>query len=157
MKSWTISGGAADVAVRADARRVGDTVTVTIDGVERVFTATRDGERWVLREGGERHVVTVTGRGDGAEVIFDGRRRVLATARPGAAKAALIVTPPMPATVARLLVADGASVQQGDALVAVTAMKMEVTLRAPHPGTARVKVSVGDKVMPGDVLVDVVP
>jgi biotin carboxyl carrier protein len=62
----------------------------------------------------------------------------------------------MPATVSRLLVAEGASVQAGDPLVAVTAMKMEVTLRAPRAGVAHINVAVGDKVMPGDVLVDVV-
>lgn len=157
MKSWTISGGAVDTAVKADVRRVGDTVVVTINGAERVFHALQDGDRWVLREGEERHVVAAAAQGDGAEVTIDGRRRLLAPARPGAAKAALLVTPPMPATVARLLVADGATVEQGDGLVAVTAMKMEVTLRAPHAGTARVRVRVGDKVMPGDVLVDVVP
>lgn len=156
MKAWTITGGAADVAAQADVRRVGNTVVVTLDGVERVFLATADGDRWVLREGEDRRVVAVAARGEGAEVTIDGRRRVLAPARPGAAKPALVVTPPMPATVARLLVADGATVAEGDGLVAVTAMKMEVTLRAPHAGTARVRVRVGDKVMPGDVLVDVV-
>jgi biotin carboxyl carrier protein len=53
-------------------------------------------------------------------------------------------------------VEDGAIVVKGDGVVAISAMKMEVTLRAPRAGTARVRVAVGDKVMPGDVLVDVV-
>jgi biotin carboxyl carrier protein len=35
-------------------------------------------------------------------------------------------------------------------------MKMETTLRAPHDGIVKaVQVAVGDKVMPGQVLVDI--
>lgn len=161
MKAWTIQGGEQDARVSADVRRVEDTVTVTIEGVTRSFTARRDGEGWRLSEvladgvGEHRHVVSRE-LGGGAEVVIDGRRRVVVTARPGAGAVAHIVTPPMPATVSRLLVAEGASVQAGDPLVAVTAMKMEVTLRAPRAGVAHINVAVGDKVMPGDVLVDVV-
>lgn len=68
------------------------------------------------------------------------------------------VTPPMPAVVVRLLVAEGEAVTGGDPVVVVSAMKMETTLKAPFSGTVdRIHVQVGDKVAPGQVLVDIVP
>ena len=157
MKAWTIAGAADEQRVNDDVKRVGDEVTVTIDGVARTFTAVHGGPTWRLTAAGIHRHVLVQEAGSGAEVVIDGRRRVVTPARPGAAKVAPIVTPPMPATVSRLLVIEGAVVSEGDALVAVMAMKMEVTLRAPRAGVAHVKVAVGDKVMPGDVLVDVIP
>ncbi|MDY0223131.1 MAG: acetyl-CoA carboxylase biotin carboxyl carrier protein subunit, partial [Desulfobacterium sp.] len=47
-------------------------------------------------------------------------------------------------------------VEKGDPVVVVSAMKMETTLTAPHGGTVtRIGVKQGDKVMPGDILVDI--
>jgi 3-methylcrotonyl-CoA carboxylase alpha subunit len=66
------------------------------------------------------------------------------------------ITPPMPAVVVRLMVAIGDRVTQGAGVIVVSAMKMETTLTAPHDGTvSRIHVSEGDKVMPGQVLVDI--
>ena len=44
------------------------------------------------------------------------------------------LTAPMPATVLRVLVEPGQAVRQGDPLIVLEAMKMEVTLRAPRDG-----------------------
>ncbi|MSP55985.1 MAG: hypothetical protein EXR69_10335 [Myxococcales bacterium] len=90
------------------------------------------------------------------EVVVDGRRRAVSVAAPGAKPPPPIVTPPMPAVVGRVLVSEGSAVVEGDALVTVTAMKMELTLRAPRSGVAHVLVKPGDRVMPGDILVDVI-
>jgi len=66
------------------------------------------------------------------------------------------VTPPMPAVVVRILVATGDRVKQGDRVVVVSSMKMETTLTAPADGTVRsVNVAEGDKVMPGQILIDI--
>lgn len=66
------------------------------------------------------------------------------------------VTPPMPSVVVRIMVSPGGLVRKGDGVVVVTAMKMESTLTAPHDGRVRnIHVAVGDKVMPGQVLVDI--
>lgn len=66
------------------------------------------------------------------------------------------VTPPMPAVVIAVSVAEGDVVKKGQAVVIVSAMKMETTLVAPFDGTViKVNVGEGDKVMPGDVLVDI--
>jgi propionyl-CoA carboxylase alpha chain len=57
---------------------------------------------------------------------------------------------PMPGTVGRVLVAAGAVVEAGDALVTIEAMKMEHTVRAPEAGTvAAILVAAGDQVEPG--------
>jgi acetyl/propionyl-CoA carboxylase alpha subunit len=65
------------------------------------------------------------------------------------------VTPPMPAVVVRVLVEAGAAVAKGQPLVVVSAMKMETTLTAPFAArVVRVNTAEGDKVMPGEILVD---
>ena len=66
------------------------------------------------------------------------------------------VTPPMPAVVVRILVTAGDSVKQGQSVIVVESMKMETTLTAPYDGRVRaVNVAKGDKVMPGQILVDI--
>lgn len=68
------------------------------------------------------------------------------------------VTPPMPAVVQNVLVEVDQVVDKGQALVVVSAMKMESTLVAPYPGTVRaVNTEVGAKVNPGDILVEIEP
>ncbi len=66
------------------------------------------------------------------------------------------VTPPMPAVVISVTVKTGDRVKKGQGVVIVSAMKMETTLFAPYTGTVKViNVNEGDKVMPGDILVDI--
>jgi len=66
------------------------------------------------------------------------------------------VTPPMPSVVVRVLVDVGIEVEKGDAVIVVSAMKMETTLNAPHAGrVSAIHFSEGDKVAPGQVLVDI--
>jgi len=73
-----------------------------------------------------------------------------ATSAPAAAR----VTAPIPARVARILVAPGAVVRRGAPLVVLEAMKMELTLFAPADGTvATVRHQVDDMVEEGTQLV----
>lgn len=66
------------------------------------------------------------------------------------------ITPPMPAVVVRILVSEGDRVKQGESVIVVESMKMETTLTAPSDGRVKaVNVAVGDKVMPGQILVDI--
>ncbi|MDP1990657.1 MAG: biotin/lipoyl-containing protein [Syntrophales bacterium] len=66
------------------------------------------------------------------------------------------VTPPMPAVVVRIMVAEGERVKKGQGVVVVMAMKMEATIGAPYPGrVVKINVAKGDKVMPGQILVDI--
>jgi 3-methylcrotonyl-CoA carboxylase alpha subunit len=66
------------------------------------------------------------------------------------------VTPPMPALVVKVLVDEGVKVSRGDPVVLISAMKLETTLRAPYAGTVvSVNTAEGEKVMPGDILIDI--
>ena len=66
------------------------------------------------------------------------------------------VTPPMPAAVVRIMVTVGDQVEKGQGVVVVSAMKMETTLAAPHRGrVVKISVNEGEKVMPGQILVDI--
>jgi 3-methylcrotonyl-CoA carboxylase alpha subunit len=65
------------------------------------------------------------------------------------------LSPPMSATVVRIAVKPGDRVAQGDLLVALEAMKMELPIRAPRDGiVAAVHCREGELVQPGAALVD---
>lgn len=78
------------------------------------------------------------------------------TRKKGYGSAPTEVTPPMPAVVISIAVSAGDVVKKGQPLVIISAMKMETMLTAPFNGTVKkVNVAEGDKVMPGDILVDI--
>jgi biotin carboxyl carrier protein len=84
--------------------------------------------------------------------ILDARTR----GKKGAQAIPQDITPPMPAVVVRILVSQGDRVKQGDKVIVVSSMKMETTLTAPSDGSVRaVNVAEGDKVMPGQILIDI--
>jgi 3-methylcrotonyl-CoA carboxylase alpha subunit len=75
--------------------------------------------------------------------------------RRGAARASDALTPPMSATVVRIAVAPGSVVKQGDLLIALEAMKMELPIRAPHDGiVSAVHCQEGELVHPGTTLIE---
>lgn len=92
--------------------------------------------------GTQHHVVTLTdpkrlrGVGSGG-AHADGTARIVA---------------PMPGKVVRILIEPGASVQAGDGIVVVEAMKMQNEMKSPKAGTVTVNVEVGATVNGGDVL-----
>ena len=66
-----------------------------------------------------------------------------------------VFTPPMSATVVRIAVEPGAAVKDGDVLIALEAMKMELPIKAPRDGVVRaVHCREGQLVQPGDVLLE---
>jgi biotin carboxyl carrier protein len=63
---------------------------------------------------------------------------------------------PMPGKVIEVLVGEGATVEENARLVVMEAMKMELTIRAPHAGRVkRLPVGVGQLVDAGTVLVEI--
>lgn len=123
-------------------RTEGDVVWLRIGARrERAVVVPAEGGTWVWHAGRARFVES-----EQAERRRLGKR----TGLPGA------VTPPMPATVVRILVEKDQSVDQGQGLVVVSAMKMETTLCSPHAGVvAAINTEVGASVKPGQILVDV--
>jgi 3-methylcrotonyl-CoA carboxylase alpha subunit len=64
-------------------------------------------------------------------------------------------TPPMSATVVRIAVKPGDQVRDGDVLIALEAMKMELPIRAPRDGIVRaIHCREGELVQPDHVLLD---
>lgn len=113
--------------------------------------------------GARRQRAFVARSSDGVWIWTAGRARLVRPAeerrraRGGAgAGVGQSVTPPMPSVVTKVLVEVGQQVDRGEALVVVSAMKMEMTLTAPHAGTVRaIHTEEGAKANPGDVLVEV--
>ncbi len=136
-----------------------------------------------LRVAGAEDPFTVVQAADGSYLVGDGTRtwRVFVAGPPDArfvfadgAVATLEVAPdapgrkrrrashgdataaPMPATVAAILVTVGQDVKQGDVVLKLEAMKMELPIRAHTDGTvAALRCRVGDLVQPGVPLIDI--
>jgi 3-methylcrotonyl-CoA carboxylase alpha subunit len=112
-----------------------------------------------LRVDGVLHRLRVVRHGGDLVVILRGRNHVLHLIDPLAPPqredvGSDLVTAPIPARVARILVAPGAVVRRGAPLVVLEAMKMELTLFAPADGTvATVRHAVDDMVEEGTELV----
>ena len=111
-----------------------------------------DGEVHAFQVEAAAHEVTVGHRGE-AHVF----RRPAAFDRAAAAAADGNVLAPMPGTVLAVAAAPGQEVRQGDTLVVLEAMKMELALTAPFDGSVgKIGVAAGDQVALGQTLFEVV-
>jgi acetyl-CoA/propionyl-CoA carboxylase biotin carboxyl carrier protein len=133
----TIGERAWEATVRFDGQHA---ARITLDGIERRYTVVvADEAVWVARDGHHLEVRTATVSRDGAG------------AHAGSLEA------PMPGTVLLVPVADGDHVAEGDVLVVIESMKMELSIVAPRPGTvAGLELKPGDRVSFGQPLVAVV-
>ncbi|ADB48670.1 acetyl/propionyl/methylcrotonyl-CoA carboxylase subunit alpha [Conexibacter woesei] len=147
-------GDAVELCVR------GETVTVG----ERTWCgrATRSGEHAVEVEldGVARRYAIATGDGDGRLWIGRaGQQLELAPARAGGADLSAAgdsLAAPMPGTILLVHVSDGDAVREGDVLVVMESMKMELSVTAPHDGTVDgLTVKAGDRVALREVLLAV--
>ncbi len=140
-------------------------LVVKSDGREREVAFQRiDDRHLALVVDGVRIDAFVAGQGGTRAILIDGivyqvsdaDRQALAAAAGGRAEdRPREVTPPMPSVVVKVLVEEGQNVVRDDGLVVVSAMKMETTLTAPFDGqVVRINVAAGDKVKPGDILID---
>jgi acetyl-CoA/propionyl-CoA carboxylase, biotin carboxylase, biotin carboxyl carrier protein len=125
-----------DAAIRFDAD--GD-ARVLLDGIERRYAvAVSDDTIWIARDG--HHLELRTERAAHATIALDG-----------------LLEAPMPGTVLLVNVADGDAVAEGDVLLVLESMKMELAIAAPYAGTvAGLTSRPGDNVTRGQPLVAVV-
>jgi biotin carboxyl carrier protein len=138
---------------------------VTIDGREHEIEVLEagahhldmvfDGKRVVVfAASGRGRRETWVGAGGRARLVAEVERRARGGGPGGAA--ARLVTPMFPAVVVKVLVEIGQAVNKGAALLTVSAMKMEMTLAAPHAGVVTaINTREGANVSPGDNLVEI--
>jgi biotin carboxyl carrier protein len=123
-----------------------------------VFRLERNGDsvEIAVTEDGRGYEVRVAGRRIGVEILD--RRALLAGRSAGRIEGRTEVRAPMPGKIVRVLVEEGSSVERGQGLVVVEAMKMQNALRAAAPGRVdRVAVATGQRVDAGDLLVVLAP
>jgi acetyl-CoA/propionyl-CoA carboxylase biotin carboxyl carrier protein len=115
-----------------------DLLAVTIDGERRTWAHSRDGD------------VTRVGVGGRAW----GYREEALHLRDDSAGAGGTLEAPMPGSVLAVSVSAGDRVKQGDVLVVLESMKMELQVVAPERGTVQeIAVAAGDRVVRGQLLV----
>ncbi len=117
-------------------------------------SVTAIGAGWYLVDDGERRWrVAVAGEGDTQWVFVDGQVETIEAPKPGRRRARSTdpgVMSPMPATVVAIHVAPGQTVAEGETLIVLEAMKMELPIRAPRAGVVKtVACAKGDLVQPG--------
>ncbi|MDO8211276.1 biotin carboxylase N-terminal domain-containing protein [Conexibacter sp. CPCC 206217] len=127
---------------RGAARRLdASAVAVELDGVARRYVLARDiadGRAWIGRDGHQLEIAAARAGGGDLSATGDS------------------LAAPMPGTVLLVNVADGDAVQQGEVLVVLESMKMELSVSAPHAGTVDgLTVKPGDKVTLRQVLLEV--
>ena len=147
-------------------------IEASVNGAPRVFEG--DPAAAALVEPGVYHVIGAAGRGyevriresaGGFEAEVDGRVVSLELTDPREARRQGVsadaagrrdIKAPMPGKVIRLLVAEGDSVEPGQGLVVVEAMKMQNELKSPKTGTVtRIATEAGATVAAGDVLLTI--
>lgn len=147
-----------------DVTRQGDRLHVSADGLAaEVRVLRRDGDALLLEvkpaDGEPRRVRLVGSRaGDSRAVWVNGRVVSAERVRRAAARAAdpgsLAST--IPAVVSQVLVAEGDAVEPGDKLILLESMKMVIPILAPHAGrVARILCAPGDSVPAGAPLLEI--
>jgi len=147
------------VEVTVDGRRYELEARETEAGTFLVLAGGRVYECWANRDGTQQQQGDMTEVHLGDEVfqvtLIDPKR--LSGARAAGAEASggrAQIKASMPGKVVRVLVATGALVEAGDALVVVEAMKMQNELKSPKSGSVvEVRAETGATVNAGDVLI----
>jgi acetyl-CoA/propionyl-CoA carboxylase biotin carboxyl carrier protein len=144
LEARTGTGAPASAAEPADAPAAPDAPLV-----ERTVPVEVNGKRFVVKVWLPQGSAT-----GGATSRSTGRPRSRpATASGGGAAGSGTITAPMQGTIVKVLVAEGDTVELGQAVLVLEAMKMENHINAGTAGTVKeIRVAAGDTVGPGDVL-----
>ena len=120
------------------------------------------GDGWFLVDDGDRRVrVAVAVDANGTWVFADGHVTRLDSGTQGPtagrrrSRGAQDVMSPMPATVVAINAAAGQAVTEGETIIVLEAMKMELPIKAPRSGVVKaVHCAKGDLVQPGVALLE---
>jgi acetyl-CoA/propionyl-CoA carboxylase biotin carboxyl carrier protein len=113
-----------------------------------------DGKRFAVRLWVPETAAAGAATGNPTTAAGTRPRRAPATRQAGSGAGAGSVTVPMQGTIVRVLVSEGDSVEVGQAVCVLEAMKMENNINAERAGTVKaVKVEPGQSVGAGDVVV----
>ena len=121
------------------------------------------GAGWYLVVDGDKQwQVAVAGDGDATWVFVDGQVARLAATATGASRGRAKtrgdggVMAPMPATVVAINTSPGQPVKEGDTVIILEAMKMEMPIKSPRAGIVKaVHCAKGDLVQPGVSLLEI--
>ena len=132
-------------------------LVANVDGARRTATAVRLEDQWHVFPDGE-DVRSEGSEGPGATCgrhMYTFKVPVADYSSGAGAGGAMAITTPMPGKVVQLACAVGDTMEKGDPLLILEAMKMEHVIRAPSDGVvvARLPFGVGDFVEDGQVLV----
>jgi len=129
---------------------------VVVDGKEYAVELVRLGRRKATADA-VRAVITGSGAPSSPEAATPAPPAASAAPRPAAsARGEGGITAPMPGLVLTIKVKEGDTVQAGQALLVMEAMKMENAITASYNGTvSRIYVREGDSISEGDLLVEV--
>ena len=164
-KTLRLDGTKHEVVVRT----TGPKFHVDADGAVIEGTRRWDGARLVLElanDGRRAEAYVTRGAGGRLELWLDSELHVLEEERRGGAGAAGgangddALVAPMPAKVVRIAVKAGDAVEEGQTLVVLESMKMELGVTAPRAGTVKrvgADVVVGNIVPAGTALVELEP
>jgi len=120
------------------------------DGSADGYTVTVNGKKYGVRLDGSRAVV------NGKTYDIDIKEGLESTGAAAASGSGTEVKAPMPGLVLRIPVEVGDSVEDGEEVMVLEAMKMEQPVKAPKGGTVTaIPVSQGDQVKAGQVLVEI--
>src|SRR5690606_22629836 len=133
---------------------IGEEVAVDIErGKTLVIVLTAVGE---LDANGERTVYFELNGQPRQVRVRDRAATDVPAARERASEEPGSIGAPMPGTVVDVKVSEGRPVDKGDALVVLSAMKMETVVASPVAGTVkRIAVAKGDTLAAGDLLVEI--
>lgn len=141
------------VTVQPDGQVRVDETVYTIESVEPGV--------YLVEGNARRHTIAVAGPADDRWISVDGQvYRVEVTSEGRARKKSRsggddALMAPMPATVVKVLVEPGAIVSEGETVIVLEAMKMELAIRAPRDGVVgAIRCAAGELVQPGVALLE---
>lgn len=142
--------GNAKIGVRKNAAEAAEAAPAVAGNASGGYTVTVNGKKYGVKLDGDKAEVN----GKSYDVTVKAGMDAPKAASGG--KGCVEVRSQMPGNILRVEVAEGDSVSDGDVLLVMEAMKMEVEVKSPASGTvATVEVAVGDQTASGSVLVTI--